>query len=46
MIPDMLNNKPIQIVTEWFIRGKKLDISLVFMTQILLGCAKRYSTKS
>ena len=34
MIPDMLNNKKLHpIVTELFIRGKKLNISLDFITQ-------------
>ena len=34
MIPDMLGNKKFNpIVTELFIRGRKLNISLVFVTQ-------------
>ena len=34
MIADMINNKASNpIVTELFIRGRKLNISLVFMTQ-------------
>ena len=34
MIPDMLSNKNLNpIVTELFIRGRKLTISLVFITQ-------------
>ena len=34
MIADMINNKKLNsIVTELFIRGRKLNISLVFMTQ-------------
>ena len=34
MIADMINNKkPNSIVTELFIRGRKLNISLVFITQ-------------
>ena len=34
MIGDMIhNNKLNSIVTEWFIRGRKLNISLVFITQ-------------
>ena len=34
MIPDMINNKKLNsIVTELFIRGRKLNISLVFVTQ-------------
>ena len=33
MIPDMLSNKKLNpIVTELFIRGRKLKISLVFIT--------------
>ena len=34
MIADMINNKILKsIVTELFIRGRKLNISLVFITQ-------------
>ena len=34
MISDMINNKKLnQIVTESFIRGRKLNISVVFITQ-------------
>ena len=34
MIADMVHNKELDsIVTELFIRGRKLDISLVFVTQ-------------
>ena len=34
MIVDMINNKKLNsIVTELFIRGRKLNISLVFITQ-------------
>ena len=34
MIADMINNKKLNsIVTESFIRGRKLSISLVFITQ-------------
>ena len=34
MIADMINNKKISLIlTELFIRGRKLDISLVFVTQ-------------
>ena len=34
MIVDMINNKILKsIVTELFIRGRKLNISLVFITQ-------------
>ena len=34
MIADMINNKKLNsIVTELFIRGRKINISLVFITQ-------------
>ena len=34
MIADMINNKELSpIVTELFIRGRKLNISIVFITQ-------------
>ena len=34
MIADMINNKKLtSIVTELFIRGRKLNISIVFITQ-------------
>ena len=34
MIADMINNKKVNpIVTELFIRGKKLNISIAFITQ-------------
>ena len=34
MIADMINNKKISsVVTELFVRGRKLNISLVFITQ-------------
>ena len=34
MIADMINNKKLnRIVTELFIRGRKLNISIVFITQ-------------
>ena len=37
MITDMLSNKNLNpIVTELFIKGKKLNISLVFITQSYL----------
>ena len=40
MIADMpINKKLNQIVTDSFIRGKKLNISLIF---ILFGCSKKY----
>ena len=43
MIADMLNNKKHNpIVTELFIRGRKLNISLVFITQSYFGVPKKY----
>ena len=43
MIPDMLSNKKFNpIVTELFIRGRKLNISLVFYYTILFCCSKKY----
>ena len=34
MIPDMINNKKLHsIVTELFIRGRKLNLSIAFITQ-------------
>ena len=33
MIADMINNKLNPVVTELFIRGRKLNISIVFITQ-------------
>ena len=34
VIADMIHNKKLNsIVTEWFIRGRKLNISLVFIRQ-------------
>ena len=41
MIVDMLSNKKINpVVTELFIRGKKLNISLVFITQFYFAVPK------
>ena len=41
MIADMVNNKkPNPIVTEWFIRGRKLNISFVFITQSCISVLK------
>ena len=43
MIGDMLSNKKLNpIVTELFIRGRKLYISLVFMTQSCFAVPKKY----
>ena len=41
IIPDMLSNKNVNpIVTELFIRGGKLNISLVFITQSYFAVRK------
>ena len=41
MIADMLSNKKLNpIVTELFIRGRKLNISLVFITQSYFAVLK------
>ena len=41
MIADMLSNKKFnQILTEMFIRGRKLNISLVFITQSFFAVPK------
>ena len=41
MIADMINNKKLNpIVTELFIRCRKLNISIVFITQSYLKCQK------
>ena len=38
---DMINNNKLNpIVTELFIRGRKLNISIVFITQSYLKCQK------
>ena len=43
MIADMLSNKKLNpIVTELFIRGRKLNISLVFITQFYFAVPKKY----
>ena len=45
MIADILSNQKLNpIVTELFIRSRKLNISLVFIT-ILFCCVKKYLTK-
>ena len=42
IIADMINNKALNsIVTELFIRGRKLNISLVFITQSYLKVPKK-----
>ena len=41
IIADMINNKKLNlIVTELFIRGRKLNISLVFITQLYFKVSK------
>ena len=41
MIADMINDKKLNsIVTEWFIRGRKINISLAFITQSYLKVPK------
>ena len=43
MIADMLSNKKVDlIVTELFIRGRKLNIYLVFVIQCFFYCAKTH----
>ena len=47
MIADMLNNKKLDpIVTELFIRGRKLNISLVFITQSYFAVPKNIRLNS
>ena len=42
MIADRLSNKKLNpIVTELFIRGIKLNLSLVFIKQFLFRCSKK-----
>ena len=38
IIADMINNKKLHPVTELFIRGRKLNISIIFITQHILKC--------
>ena len=47
MIPDMINNKKLNsIVTELFIRGRKLNISLTFITQSYFKVPKDVTNNS
>ena len=47
MIPDMINNKKLNsMVTELFIRGRKLNISLIFITQSYFKVPKDVRNKS
>ena len=46
-IADVLSNKKLnQIVTEYFIRGRKLNISLVFITQSYFAVSKNIRLNS
>ena len=46
MIADMLINKKLnQIVTEFFIRGRKLSISSIFFTQFYFAVPKKNFNK-
>ena len=43
MITDMINNNNLNpIVTELFIRGRKLNIFIVFITQYYFAVLKKY----
>ena len=42
MIADMLSNKLNSVVMELFIRGRKLNISLVFINQSYFAVPKKY----
>ena len=47
MIPDMFNNKKLnQIVTEIFIRGRKIYTYLVFITQSYFAVPKKFRLNS
>ena len=47
MIPDMLSNKKFKsIVTELFIRGRKLKISLIFITHFYFAVSKNIRLNS
>ena len=47
MIADMLSNKKLNpVVTELFIRGRKRNISLVFITQAYLAVSKNIRLNS
>ena len=46
MIADMLSNIKLNpIVNEWFIRERKLNISLVFITKSYFSIPKKYKIK-
>ena len=43
MIADMLSNKKLNpIVTEFFIRGRKINISFAFITQYYFAVPEKY----
>ena len=45
LIADMISNENLKpVVTDLFIRGRKLNITLAFIT-IVFCCSKRYQTK-
>ena len=47
MIADMINNKKLNpVVTDLFIRGKKLNISIVFITQSYFKASKNVRLNS
>ena len=47
MIADMISNKKLNpIVTELFIRGRKLNISIVFLTQYYFAVPRNIRLKS
>ena len=47
MVADMLSNKKLKpIVTEFFIRGRKLNISLVFLSQSYFAVPKNIRLNS
>ena len=47
MIADMLSNKKVNpVATELFIRGRKLNISLVFITQTYFAARKNIRLNS
>ena len=47
MIADMLSNKKLNpIVTELFVRGRKLNISLIFITQSYFAVPKNVRVNS
>ena len=45
MIADMHSNKKLNSIVTEFIRGRKLNISLILITQSYFAVAKKYYTK-